>query len=351
MSSSWLQRKRKGELYELCERANLPADESLLKDDLVAVLYRHLEDGESTFAKDPTFADFYSRPTRGASPVKRERSSPAEGLTQFPLKTTRRRQTLIKSQLESEERTPEKALVTRTPQHVSRISSRLSQVDIPASPAQLAEVADQSFQAAKTKANELWEKTRFEEFKEIVRENASSVTTIQFLVLLIEASGLQWNTLSTTHVFNSPTTASLNLQSRPVYFPDLTTLLTSDFWAPATLWSLTSWALPLLFSYFFNLTLRTNTKHKTTSRQYTADPLTFNIVRAILAYSVYRIPTISPAVLGEPGVAHAVNLGWGPFAESTVGTVRNNVPGGYHGLQIGAIVGVLYSIYDAALRK
>jgi hypothetical protein len=251
----------------------------------------------------------------------------------------------------SEEPIPEKVLVTRTPQTVSRVHSRLSQVDIPASPAQLAEVADQSFQAAKSKATELWHQTKIDEFKEMVRENASSVTAIQLLVLVIEATGLQWNTLQTTHVFNGPTNASLSLNSRPVYFPDLTILLTSGFWAPATLWSLTSVVFPLVFSYFFNLTLRSNTNHKTLSKQYTVDPLTFNIVRAILAYSAYRIPTISAGAVGEAGIAHALDLSWGPFAESTVGTVRDNVPGGYYGLQIGAVIGVLYSLYDAALKK
>jgi hypothetical protein len=229
----------------------------------------------------------------------------------------------------SEEPIPEKVLVTRTPQTVSRVHSRLSQVDIPASPAQLAEVADQSFQAAKSKATELWHQTKIDEFKEMV----------------------QWNTLQTTHVFNGPTNASLSLNSRPVYFPDLSILLTSGFWAPATLWSLTSVVFPLVFSYFFNLTLRSNTNHKTLSKQYTVDPLTFNIVRAILAYSAYRIPTISVGAVGEAGIAHALDLSWGPFAESTVGTVRDNVPGGYYGLQIGAVIGVLYSLYDAALKK
>lgn len=212
-------------------------------------------------------------------------------------------------------------------------------------------MAEQSIQAAKSKATELWHQTKIEEFKDLVRENASSVTAIQLLVLVIEATGLQWNTLQTAHVFNSPTAASLNLNSRPVYFPDLSILLTSGFWAPATLWSLTSVVLPLVFSYFFNLTLRSNTNHKTLSKQYTVDPLTFNIVRAILAYSAYHIPAISAGVLGEAGIAHALDLSWGPFAESTVSTVRNNVPGGYYGIQIGAVVGVLYSLYDAALKK
>jgi hypothetical protein len=241
--------------------------------------------------------------------------------------------------------------MTRTPRVVSRVASRVSQVDLPASPAQLAEVADQSFQAAKTKAGELWDKTRIEEAIEIVRENASSVVFIQLAVLFVEAVGLEWNTLKTAHAFDSPSVAQLNMSSREVYLPDLRILLTNDFWAPATLWSLTSWVLPLLFSYFFNLTLRSNTRHKSSSKQYTIDPLTFNIARALLAYNAYSLATVDAGLAGQPGTIVARTPGWGPFAEATVNTVRTQVPGGYYGLQIGSIVGILVSLYDAALKK
>lgn len=227
----------------------------------------------------------------------------------------------------------------------------MSQVDIPASPAQLAEVADQSFQAAKTKATELWQKTKVDELKEFVRDNASSVGAIQTLILLIEAVGLQLKTLDTV-----PTTEWTKsvpvLNSYNTALPNMWKLLTSDWWAPATLWSLTSWVLPLIFSYFFNLTLRSNTRHKSSSRQYTVDPLTFNIVKAILAYSAYCVSTTADAEMaGIPDATFAQKLGWGPFSEGTVSAVRTNVPGGYYGLQIGAVVGVLISLYDAALKK
>jgi hypothetical protein len=220
-------------------------------------------------------------------------------------------------------------------------------VDLPASPSQLAEVADQSFQAAKTKASEIWEKTRIEEAIDAVRENASSVVFIQLAVLLVEAASLQYQTLQTVTV-NPPVAA---LQSKQIQLPDLTMLLTSDFWAPATLWSLTSWALPLLFSYFFNLTRRSNTRHKSSNKQYTVDPLTFNIARALLAYSAYSVPVVDAGLLGQPGTILARKPGWGPFADATVNTVREHVPGKYAGLQIGSIIGILVSIYDAALKK
>lgn len=244
------------------------------------------------------------------------------------------------------------SLATRTPRAVPRrVSQVVSEIDFPASPAQLAEVADQSFQVVKQKTTELWDRTRIDYFKEAVRENASSVATIQTLILLLEAAGLQLNTLQTMPTFRVGNTISNWTNSEFLFVPDFLALLTSDWWAPATLWSLTSWVLPLVFSYFFNLTLRSNTNRRTTDRQYPADPLTFNILKAILAYSAYRIPTAPASMAGEPGSVQLHNLGWGPFSEQTVGVVRNNVPGKYNGLQIGAVVGILVSLYDAALKK
>jgi hypothetical protein len=203
----------------------------------------------------------------------------------------------------------------------------------------------------KTKATELWDRSQIDQLKEFVRENASSVATIQTLILLIEAFGLQWNTLATTPLFAMPDFASFWSNSQDVKGPDGWALLTAEWWAPATLWSLTSWVLPLLFSYFFNLTLRANTNRKSSDRQYPADPLIFNIAKAILTYSAYRIHVVDPSVLGEPGKVFTHDYRWGPFSPQSVSVVRNNVPGGYYGLQIGAAVGILVSLYDAALKK
>ena len=185
-----------------------------MKDDLVESLAKHLNTNETTFAKLPEFRDYYGR---NGSPVKRERSSPTAPVT--VTKTTRRR-TIIKEPSEEEpkpERTPaverstaierrsafeNSAVQSRTPKPVSRRVSEIApQVDIPPSPAQLAEVADQSLQIVKTKATEIWDRTRIDELKEFIRENASSVATIQTIILLIEAVGLQWNTLGTTPLF------------------------------------------------------------------------------------------------------------------------------------------------------
>lgn len=346
MSYSWLQRKRKGELIELARDVNLDGADSLLKDDLITQLAEHLEANESTYGKHASFADYYRR----ASPVKRERSSP--DASSIAVAKPRRR-TIVKK-AESEEPTPEKALVTRTPRTVSRTVQRVTEnfpapVDIPASPSQLAEVADQSFRAARDRASQLWTQSRTEETIALFRENASSVVFIQFAILFIEGAGLEWNTLKTFWLADTPAIAGLS--SKPVSIPDFKLLFTNDYWGPATLWSLTSWILPLFVSYFFNLTLRSNTRHKSSSRQYTVDPFTFNIARALLAWLAYSVPIVPAQLAGEPNVVQAYVPGWGPFAEATVGTVRSNVPGGYTGLQIGSLIGLLYSLYDAALKK
>ncbi|KAF2732957.1 hypothetical protein EJ04DRAFT_496148 [Polyplosphaeria fusca] len=342
MSSSWLQRKRKGELMELANRAGLPDTDDLLKDDLVHLLYDHLESNPESYAKQDDFRDFFKRT---GSPIKREsRSSPSEVAIAKP----RRRQTKVFENADSEEPTPDKALVTRTPRVMSRVTSRMSNVDLPASPAQVAELADQSFKAAKTKANEWWQEY-IETALELVRENASSVTVIQLLLLFVEGVSLEYNTIVTTHAFTFPAVSQLSTYSHPVYLPDMTLLLSQKFWAPAALWSLTSWVLPLIASYFFNLTLRTNTRHKSSNRQYSIDPFTFNLVKAVLAYSAYSC-AIGLNVTGAEAVV-CNNPAWGPFSGPTVNRVRGNVLGQYYGLQISAVIGLLSSLYDAVLKS
>ncbi|XP_014556460.1 hypothetical protein COCVIDRAFT_37950 [Bipolaris victoriae FI3] len=359
MSHTWLQKKRKADLIDLAQKARLPDADGLLKDDLVESLANHLNSNETLYAKLPEFRDYYGR---NGSPVKRERSSPTAPVT--VTKTTRRRTIIKEPAYEPKpertpvvERTPaverstaierrsafeNSAVKSRTPKPVSRRVSEIApQVDIPPSPAQLAEVADQSLQIVKTKATEIWDRTRIDELKEFIRENASSVATIQTIILLIEAVGLQWNTLDTTPLFATPAALASYSNSQEIRGPNGWALLTADWWAPATLWSLTSWVLPLFFSYFFNLTLRSNTSRKSDDRQYPADPLIFNIARAILAYSAYRDTTNTSLV----------PRAWGPFSEFAVARVGNHVPGGYYGLQISSIVGILVSLYDAALKK
>jgi len=228
-------------------------------------------------------------------------------------------------------------------------TSTPSQINLPASPAQVADLTEQTIQTARETASDLWAKTHIMDGIDYCREELSSVLMIQLIVLLLEGGGMQYNTLRTLSVYTNPSTSGLPFKELRI--PDLTYLLTEGFWAPATLWSLTNWALPLLISYFVNLTVNSNTRHKSSRRQYTVDPLTFNIARALLVYGAYSLPVADPALAGEAGVKVAYTPGWGPFAGETVDTVRGMVPGSYHGMLISSLIGGLYSVYDAILKK
>jgi hypothetical protein len=117
-------------------------------------------------------------------------------------------------------------------------------------------------------------------------------------------------------------------------------LLTSSFWAPFTLWASTSLFIPLLVSYFFNLTLKPKPLHATRAHTapeptYKFDPLVFNVVKALITYAVY-----------------AQGFRFGGFVEnSTVERIGGAVTGGYEGILIGAGIGALASIYEAILKK
>ena len=112
MTSTWLHKKRKGELLDLAREANLsecvpyslsPSEGSmlmsarsidgLLKEDLVHALQQHLEANEFTYGKLSSFSDFYKRT---GSPIKRERVSPPDGSNAISVNKTRRRQTTTK---------------------------------------------------------------------------------------------------------------------------------------------------------------------------------------------------------------------------------------------------------------
>lgn len=214
-------------------------------------------------------------------------------------------------------------------------------VQLPPSPAAVADVIDSSTAELRSKVEHAWEDSGFTERIEALREYLSSVVSIESVVLAIEAFGLRSEVLPSRYAFTVPAIAGLSSSGWPVYLPDLFMLLSSAFWAPLTLWASTSLFAPLLFAYFFNLTLRARHAHAGARGQYApqpthkVDPLTFNIVKALASYIVYS----NRATFG------------GALADDTIETIRRAVPGGAEGLLIGSSIGALVSIYDAILKK
>ena len=128
-----------------------------------------------------------------------------------------------------------------------------------------------------------------------------------------------------------PAIKVLRTSKYAVKIPDLFALLNMSFWGPFSLWLVTSILLPLTFAYFFNLSLKA-TRGRKLRHQF--DPLTFHVAKALLSWLVY---------------AKGVTGGWA--SPLSVVRVEGNVPGGWRGLVLGAIVGGVMSVYEAVLKK
>lgn len=117
-----------------------------------------------------------------------------------------------------------------------------------------------------------------------------------------------------------PAMPVLGISAFALKIPDLFALLTLGFWGPVGLWLATSVGAPLMGAWVFNLT------HGV--REY--DPVSFNVVKGLVAWIVY----VKGGVSGE-----------------SKGVVEEGVPGGAVGMMVGAGVGVFVSIYEVLLRK
>ena len=224
------------------------------------------------------------------------------------------------------------ALATRTPRS---ILASASNVPLPPSPSVIADAVDRRTAALRRKAVKSWKKSGVTDRAEGLRDILSSVVSVETVILLIEAFGLRTEVLPSRYAFTIPGIAALRTPDWPVFIPDLFLLLTSTFWAPFTLWLSTSLFVPLLFSYFFNLTIKTKGAIRSHSAAYKFDPLTFNLTKALLAYLVYY-----------QGVKFGGLLGY-----NSVYKVEGSIPGGADGLLIGSAIGAIISVYEAVLKK
>ena len=123
---------------------------------------------------------------------------------------------------------------------------------------------------------------------------------------------------------------------KAIRIPDLFQILSADFWSMSLLWASTSIFVPLLFSYIYNLSVRDVKRGGTrvSVARYAFDPLVFNIVKAILAWTVY--------VQGHT---------FGFLSRHVILSVDAAMLGGHNLMLIGSYVGILVALYDAAQRK
>ena len=239
-------------------------------------------------------------------------------------------------QSDSSEPEQSRAIVSRTPRSSLSFASNLR---LPPSPAVVVDQIDQQTASIRSSISESWERLGVTDFTENLRDKLSTTVSIESLALLVELFGLQKDVLPVKYLAMIPASRILGTPEIPAKVPDLFALVTPSFWSTFLLWLSTSVVLPLVFSYFFNLTLRAKSGHVKRSRdvqpanQY--DPLTYNVSKALVTWLVY---------------SQGVRFG-GLVGEESVLKIESNVPGGHQGIMIGAGIGVLTSIYEAVLNK
>lgn len=168
------------------------------------------------------------------------------------------------------------------------------------------------------------------------RESCSSLAAVHATFLFIEAYGLSKVVMPWVYAFDTPAVHAIGLPSQAVKIPNLFALLTPDFWLPTLLWSATNLFIPLIFAYFYNLTVHTVKRNNAKVRvvRYNYDPFTFNVVKCILVSTVYG--------------AYVLH---GYVSNVLVQIVDQSQYGGYNGVLMGCYVCGLYSLWEATQRR
>lgn len=225
---------------------------------------------------------------------------------------------------------PSGQLTTRTP------AMRLRRPELPGppSPADVADVVEYESSKMVSFLQNLYTGSGVTEYVEHVREMCSSVTGIQTTILLLEAFALQRSLMPWRYAFDIPATPMTG--SIAVSVPDLFVLLTGYYWTTTLLWAFTSIFIPALFAYFYNLTMRDVRRgtQRVQVARYPADPMTYNVVKALVTWLVY-----------------ARGVSFGIIAPETADRVDMSIYGGHLSVIIGSGIGALAAMYEATQKK
>lgn len=233
---------------------------------------------------------------------------------------------------------PSKSVVQRSP----RTSlSFVSTVPLPPSPSVVVDQIDQQAANVRNTLDALWDQSGISQVSDTLRDKLSNTAIIETLALVVELYGLRIAILPNkcfgmipSYNFLNTSTPKLDLK-----VPDVFALLDPVFWSTSSFWFATSVLLPLTFAYYFNFIRKAkrgpgrHTKASSAVGQY--DLLTFNIAKALVAWSVY---------------SQGIRLG-GLVGDDTVQRIEGSIPGGHQGILIGAGIGALTSIYEVLLAQ
>jgi len=209
-------------------------------------------------------------------------------------------------------------------------------VPLPPSPAVVAEAIDRRTQVLRSRVSDAFEESGVVEKAHATRESLSTVVSVQSLIILFELYFLRPELLADRYAFTIPAVTALKTSQYHVKIPDLFLLLTSSFWGPALLWAFTTFFVPLFAAYFVNLTGKPKTRSSHNANfNYAFDPLTFNIVKALLTYVVFG---------QDVTFGGLVNL-------EHVARINSALFGGYQGALVGTAIGGLVTLYEAVIKK
>lgn len=224
-----------------------------------------------------------------------------------------------------------RSALVATPRRVTRLAQN---VPLPPSPAVLADAIDRRTLVLREKIADYYEESGIIEARENTREALSSVVSVHAIIIAFELYKLRPEILADRDAFMIPAIEFLHTNAHVIRVPDMFLLLTASFWAPALTWFFTAFLIPLAASYFINLTSKPKGRSHTYFFDYSFDPLTFNIVKALMVFVVF---------------AQGVTFG-GWIDPEQVARIRSAVYGGHNGILVGTGIGALVTLYEAIRR-
>ena len=237
------------------------------------------------------------------------------------------------------------SLIKTPGRELARASASLAQsVPLPPSPAAVTDAIDRQTRKFSASVSGLYQRSQIHEYSDNVRDVLSNPLAINVIVLIVEAYDLRKKILPSVLALSIPAISHIKSHETKVYVPNLFLLLEKSFWAPFSVWSLTSVIFPLVVAYFINIPLKTMSGQGHSTRRASAiqntpslqfDPLVFNVAKALIAYLVFA--------------KHFTFLGL--FTPFNIVTVNEDVFGGYAGMITGAGIAGLISLYEAILKK
>lgn len=213
-----------------------------------------------------------------------------------------------------------------------------SEPSLPASPAVITEAIDAQTIRLRASIEDAWTASGMVDRIHSLRASLSSLKAVEIIVLLLESGSLAREMVPIRYLTTTPAVQAAQIPPIPIKVPDLFALLEGAFWAPFSLWLMTCLVLPLISAYFINLSWQASTnarRSRSASNLAQFDPLTFNIVKALLVHFVF---------------GNEFDF-FGLYSKYAIRKVVDSVPGASFGLLTGTAIGGIGAVYEAILHR